>query len=433
MSSYIEELEVSAKDLASKCFSGETTWRDHLQDLYTPFGKKKARDRCDCWNKPAACGKCVPCTRCGMRYDPLDTLSIHGSAGDYENFPEIYIAKVLHKPWYDHTKIQYRPYMHDLIGKDANGRSSVMLMTEDEILAGLAAVLERWPRIIGCVHYLSLYVAIIARMPRVISVLTDWMERRNWWYTPSGDFAKLSRVYEPYTCPYELTRLDWPRVIREGPHNPPVYFQSSDWSESTMNTCHAIEDWVQGRRDGSGVDTQTLHILGRALAANDGQWEAICCASMNGYQVIKPFVGCISHCIEVSDSTGETIQRDVTPNPNRWLNNASTTTSSNAKIIWHTIRSRCAYCVTETHSDHHPEYCAKCIPAAITERVPIEPYEIVIAHAVTVRRRRFRGLLWCAAVLAGRARLMHFRPGVGKYFKEGSERFYRGVENCEKV
>jgi hypothetical protein len=397
---YVKNIERLAKNLSEKC---DNDWRIWLHNSDVPFGGRRKPNRC-CVNASELCGQCIKCPKCNYYYNSSDKLTIHGSAGDFENFPEVYIAAVLEEPWYNKKVLMGRAVLNDLVCDN----HKKMLMTEDEILEGLHQIQLKWPDIIGCLHLNSLYIAIIARMPKVIKILTNWMEKRNWYYTLSGKFAHLSHFYEKYNDPYSK-RLDTPPLENEGPHNLPLYFNCKDGNSSTMNLNHAIMDWVSNNT----LSLEVIHLLGRALAANGKQWETICCGSMNLYEVLPEFVGCISHCIN-NDNTVRTITNAV------WYGSTPMTDNNYSKIIWHTKRSRCFLCKDETHSEHNNKLCCyDCLPYVVTEPFPMKPYEIVIAHAVTIRRRRFRGLLRCATVLIGRAKIIHFRPGIGQYFKEG--------------
>lgn len=132
---------------------------------------------------------------------------------------------------------------------------------------------------------------------------------------------------------------------------------------------------------------------------------------MNRYSVLPNFVGCISHCIYAEDSKPITHYMPVCY--------GETPTASWSKIIWHTMRSRCTMCPVETDETFNPEYYIRFrLLSNVIIPFPMKPYEIVIAHAVNVRRRKFRGVLWCASVLLGRARLLPYRPG-GTRYKDG--------------
>lgn len=396
---YISTVENLAQKIANRCGCANS-WREELQNLNTPFGDQKASDRCICWSNPQKCGKCVICKRCGFRYDPEQQLSVHSSAGDYESLPEVYLASVLEIPWYtcNHT-----PYMYTLI---ENNRKC-MNMTENEIYEGLIAIVEKYPRILAWIHFKTLYIAFIARLPKVIILLTEWMEKRDQWFTPTGVFNWLSREFPKNDYTYTI-RCDTPHVAREGAHNTPTYLNKQDWTASTINLNHSVEAWVNKEN----ISIELLQHLGRALACNGEQFATMCCGSMNEYTTLKSFIGCISHCIT------NTSKHDLYPTTNHFSRyNLIHSYDRIKKVIYHTIRSRCKFCVLDTHPEHNDYYC-NCIPSIITETIPTNNYEYVIAHAVKVRRRKFRGIFWCASVLAGKIRHLHYRPGIGMYFKQ---------------
>jgi len=409
---YIEAVENYAREDSKDCFH---RWREELQDINISTEESRAPDRCECfYNNDKTCTKCIQCTRCTLRYNPNQVNSIHSSAGDYETLPEVYLASNLVKPWYDHKVIKYFPYGHDLI-KD---NRKVMKMTETEILDGLLAIERKYPNIVAWITYKTLYTAIIARMPSVIAFVTNWMERREQYFTPSGLYHRFSSEYNvDYTNEYEI-RLDLPLIALDGINNLPRYLSGKDSSARSINTNHAISDWVEKNE----VSEELINLLGRALASNAHQWQSMTCCAMNGYNVLKDFLGHISHAI---DANGK--QRDIYYS----LWGGSTPTINNPKkIIWHTHRTRCYMCTLDTHKGH-TKYCSQCIPAVITEPLAVKPYECIIAHAIAVRRRKFSGVLRCATILLGRARMMHFRPGVGSYFKEAENRWNTAILESE--
>jgi hypothetical protein len=397
---YIVAVEEIAKKNANNCWN---QWRETLAEKY---GKEEIHANLE--ERPI-------CSRCEFSYIS-GPHCIHGKDGDYENFPEIYLADALTNPWHDH-KNKYMVYMYDLIRENAK----YMKMTEDEICEGLLAILEKYPRIGAFVSYNLLYVAIIARMPRVITLVTEWLERRNSWFTPGAEFEAMTETLLPDPMKWE-TRLDLPPIAREGQHNIPKYIQLQDWSASTTNTDHAIQNWVDGPVDEKCPKTpwteETIEILARALAANTAQWRTVECSSMNAYPVMTTFVGCVCHCV---GDDGKQI--DILPQ----MRHLSTPIARDyQKIVWHTVRSRCALCPGEDHEGHSRwrGSCYSCLPDVICEPIPMKPFERVVAKAVAIRRRRLRGVFWCSAVLVGRARQMHYRPGIGSAFKEAQSDFY---------
>jgi len=405
---YVNKVEEIAKKKSLTC-GYPNLWREELQDINTSFGSKRAPDRCECWKEQNKCDKCIICKRCGWRYDPNQKMSIHGTAGDYENLPEVYLASSLIEPWYNKNIIQFKPIYNALI-KD---NYKAMLMTEKEIYDGLKSIQKKYPRIVAWVHYETLYFALLARMISVIKILTEWMEKRSSWYTPSGEFYWLSREYPKIEKYFYDIRLNLPPLAQEGLYNLPTYFSRTDWSATTMDTNHSIKEWIET----NNLSLKTLYLLGRALASNPQQWKEICCASMNGYNVIKDFVGCICHAIKSDD-----IKIDIY-SENSMIYNTSLNIDKYKKIIWHTNRSRCSYCILDSHSKHN-EYFCNCLPSTIIEPLPIKPYEIVMAHAVNTRRRKFRGLLFCITKLIGKIRMLHYKPIIGMYYKEAEIDFY---------
>ncbi len=427
---YVVAVEAAAKALAigSCCMN---TWRIQLSNLTTPIGSRYYPDRCSCRSSATSedgkCDKCVRCVRCNWFWDPeTQPRSIHSNLGNYDDMPEVYIAASLTKPWLNPR--EYKPYMHDLLngkGTPSNCRSqpecscyscrkdeTYMAMTADEIVAGLHAIRAKWPNIVGWTHYETMYVATIARMPSVIALVTEWMERRMDWFTPAGPYNWLTRTLElKDTLDICYRRLDLPPLAKVGPCNLPTYINSMDWSSSTMNAMHAIDDWVG--KSTSPWDNSTIQILGRSVAANPEQWGAIECASMNGYKAIPYIVGCICHAIDIDESKSRTAL------PSKSTGCGTPMGNHEQRLVWHTTRTRCVRCPTKCDSEYHGLYC-DCLPEVATEPLAMTPYECIIAAAVCVRRRKLRGVFWCAMVLLGKARHMHFRPGIGSEFKRAA-------------
>jgi len=413
---YIFAVEEAAKKEANKCWVNN--WRKHLADLETPFGSQRYPDRCE----DKECGHCVPCVRCGMKWRPdTQPRSIHGYMGDYDAMPEVYIAYCLTIPWYNHKIIQYKPYMYDLL------KEGVMLMSEQEILEGLQAIHKKWPRIVAWMRYETLYVAVIGRMRRVIPLLTEWMERRMSWFTPGSPFHSFTRTYTRLDsiCGYGGICLDTPPLARDGPCNLPTYLDSQDWSDSTMNADHGMEKWVE-----TECDEDLLNILSRAWASNAKQWGAIECESMNGmngYKGPKRIVQCIAHVTGDNPFSIHDTYGGSTP-----------FTKTSAIVMWHTKRTRCSQCEPLMKKEKWFLYCCSSLDEMIIEPIPTTGYECVLARAATIRRRRLRGVFWCAMKLLGKVRMLHFKPGVGMFYKEAELRFYdslgyRQLPNLSKV
>jgi hypothetical protein len=360
----------------------------------------------DCWNyireyiadkdAPATTREQQICLKCNMPFVPTP-YSIHGTAGDYENYPEMYLATYLSELWYSKEKYPNTVYKYDLIGEN----KKYMKMSESEIYDGLVAIEAKYPKIRAFVTYNLLYVAIVSRLPRVIRLVTEWLEQRNRWFTPGAPFEHMSEtIHEPSHYKWSGRYLDSPHVAEEGPHNIPSFLTRNDFIASSTNTDITIENWVNGLPYPTPWTDETIEILARALAVNSQQWKTIECSSMHPYPVMTKFVGCICHCI-----LNDTTRIDVLPGMH--FMNTPVAYDYN-KIVWHTIRSRCSLCI----HPHPPE------------SIPTTPYEKVVSRAVNIRRNRLRGVLWCAAVLVGRARHNHYRPGTGRWFQDAQTQFY---------
>jgi hypothetical protein len=286
-------------------------------------------------------------------------------------------------------------------------------MTEEEILAGLKAVLEKYPNIIAWISMEPLYYACLARMPSVIALLTQWMERRNSFFTPAGEYAWMARAGMNYTDS-DLAiglRLDLPPIAREGEHNIPYYLVNKDFEAGDINLAHAIHSILMLKE----TPAEFVGIYARALASNTKMWQSIECASMNNYPILSNFIRCISHCVKKDETK-------ITITPQRWAGNTPVVHELPARLVWHTLGTRCSLCVLDTH-EGHTQYCDTCLPATPVDPVPKSPYETAIAEAAAIRRRRLRGILRCAAILVGKARLIHFVPPFGQKYLEAKARF----------
>jgi hypothetical protein len=417
---YVAIVIVAAKVTASDC---SNDWRRNLeQTVHGPYRYVNARS-CTCVGGELECS-CIICERCTIRlagleaimggsgtkriktYNPSRLNTRHGPAGDYERLQAVYLASAMVMPW----TAFHMPFWHDLLTEGA------MNMTENDILAGVTALLEAYPRVAAWITFRPLYLACLARMPRLIACMTELMERRNGWFSPAGEFATYSHDMDAaYEWPSK--RLDFPAIARRGPHNIPRYLFEADCSASTINLNHAIQDWVEKL---GHSDVALYNILGRALASNVRQWQSMECSSMNGSPVVTTFLACISHCV-----TGGTVRHGL---EEEYCTPMYTETPD--KLIWHTRATRCAYCplasvCPQGATQWHNTSCRQCLPdICVVLPVAATPYECVVATAVTVRRRRLRGVFYCAMVLIGKARVIHYRPGVGAAFRAAMTDFY---------
>jgi hypothetical protein len=301
------------------------------------------------------------------------------------------------------------PFMHDLLKEGA------MLMTEDEILAGVAALLEKYPRVAAWISMKPLRIALLARIQRLIHVITELLERRASWFLPGAPFEEFSETITEKDISYWSyhQRLDLPPSSLVGPHNIPLFLRQQDYGSSTININHAVRDWVENL---TKPDSALFEMLGRAFACNAVQMREMECCSMNGYPEFTKFIGCISHCEK--DGRMRHILRNQYETP---------FVKDENFILYHTLSTRCTHCPVASKCDHENMYgntCRNCIPDVPVASLAIKPYECVIANVVAIRRRRLRGVLYCAAVLIGKAREMHYRPGIGSAFKAAMADFY---------
>lgn len=388
---YVETLEKLGKESSSNCYAG--VWRECLESLHTPDGTRLVDTEC-CHTD---CKTCIPCEQCGCKYDPSFKFSRHGPSANYEKWSEVYIAKNLHVPWYSSTVIKHTPYQIELLEPDA------MVMIEDDIIDGLYALQTKYPNVVAWLTMEPLQYACLARMPKLVSLLTDWMERRNSFFTPSGEYAWMAGTNDS-SKHYEFeTRLDLPPIAHDGPHNIPAYLSRMDFLGSSINLAHGVEYILEKVK--STQDPYMLSsIYARAFASNTKFWQTLECSSMNNYRVLSSFIACISH-YEKQDG------RVITTKPDRWGGSTPFVQEEPKRLVWHTLKTRCSLCILDTH-EGHTGYCGSCLHAVPTEPIAKSPYECVIAEAVAIRRRRLRGVLRCAAILVGKARQLHYMPPV---------------------
>ena len=406
---YILAVEETARKQSIECWSND--WRNFLADLHTPFGAIRYPDRCinERCSQIYTCSQCIPCSRCGQRWQPdTQPRSIHGPMGDYDKMPEVYIANCLTIPWYDYEKISHTPSICDMIWIGNDRDKCKGLISEQEILDGLVAIHKKWPRIVAWINYKTLYVAVIGRLRRVIPLLTEWMERRMSWFTPGSPFHLFTRNYTRMEsiCAHERIRLDAPPLAREGSCNLPVYLNTLDCMQTTINTEHAVEKWLK-----TECDEELLNLLSRAWASNSRHWTGIECASMNNYEGPARIVQCIAHISGENIFSIQNCYRYIT----RFVD-------STAHVVWHTKRSRCSQCEPLINNTHYFTDGTS-LDENIIEPIPTTGYECVLARAATIRRHRLRGVFWCAMKLLGKVRMIHFKPVVGIYFKAAQLRF----------
>jgi hypothetical protein len=293
-----------------------------------------------------------------------------------------------------------------------------MLMIEDEILAGVAALLEKYPRVAAWISMKPLRIALLARMQRLIPIITNLLERRLLWFLPGAPFEEFSETITEKELSYWNLhqRLDLPPSSLVGSHNIPLFLRQQDYSSSTININHAVRDWVDNLPK---PDSTLFEMLGRALACNAVQMREMECCSMNGYPVLSKFIVCISHC-ETKDGHMRHILREHYETP--FIGRDST-----KLITYHTLLTRCKHCPVASKCDHRELYgdtCYNCIPDIPVAQLPMKPYECVIANVVTLRRRRLRGVFYCTGLLLGKARQIRYRPGIGSAFKAAMADFY---------
>lgn len=366
----------------SRCYGDPNeckTWLN-IRSTFSPSG-----NRC-------FCGDCMKCKKC-------DTLifwsakqtpnSIHSNVGNYEFWPEAYIANELHKPWFI---LKYPTNYAAPSPSDFMPGLYTELMTEQEALNGFDELVEKYPNIKVWIPLSTLHIAIYMKWNRMARKIAECIERRMESFTPSGPYYHLS---ESWTRDHIVHCYDKMREAREGDINYPKYIYGRDEEyirRSFTNPCMFMKQCIESALP--DTKKELIELYGYIWSVSSAYWA---------YLEKESFYNdSIRHIFCTVLHANETTQMRIT---RHWPN---TTKLPNDDILQHTSRTRCRRC-------NH-----------VTLQQPGEPvteYHHVLAYAYQLRQRRFWGVLFCAARLIAKARAVHFVPGIGSAYKLAAAEF----------
>jgi hypothetical protein len=339
------------------------------------------------------CGTCVCCPRCLEQWKP-DTMprAPHGPTGDYDRFPDVYIADVFYKPWYRRTAY-------------ADGAVAAC-MTEDAALAGLDALERAYPTVAAWITLYPIHVALYMKWTRMAARLAGWMTRRALYFTPGGVYAHMSM---------HLTRADiaetpmynhgdqFAREALEGDHNIAYFLHARDSQYSNINLSNVdlfISRWLQQCKDAS-VKEELIQLFGYIWASSTRHW-----CVLEGESFYSDTVRRALRRVAHNSSGVATIMRIA-----HWQR------VDQRGYLWHSTRTQCGMC--RLHADETARNAAMFRP----NEGAASAYERVLVYADALRRRRLWGVLFCAARLLSKARAVHYVPGIGSAYKEAAARF----------
>jgi hypothetical protein len=384
--------------------------QDESQSCHHPFRVQLSQghpDTCTCIQsgyERNTCGACVKCRICHTQWKPesMTAHATHGPKGDYEKFPDVYIADVFFKPWFTR-----QPGGTALIGPyDFKHGCAKLVMTEDESLAGLDALEAEFPLMRAWIGLYPIHIALYARWIRMASRLGEWMSRRSLYFTAGGPYCEMSQTLTRYdinsTYLYcQGNRVDKPIEALEGSWNLPYFLHVRDAfcvSVGLTNPDMYITTWL-GELP-TGAVREFTELFGRIWASNTRHW-----AMLEGecfyYYAPRNVLGRVAHTYD-----GQRITQ---------------------LKHWHNYDMR----ARSSHSVRTSSGCGLCRSAGTGvgdsgRDWPPGIYERVLAYADRVRRRRLWGVLFCAARLLPKARAVRYVPGIGSAYKKAAAEFAIG-------
>lgn len=350
------------------------------------------------------CGQCITCPRCLVQWQPESmTHAPHGNKGNYENFPEIYIADVFYKPWYK-QKTGYAivlPY-------DFEHNASEQCMTEDVALAGLDILEAEFPHMKAWITLYPVHVALYLRWMRMAARLGTWMTRRMMYFTPGGTFASMAQslTHDDITTTslyHNRGEFDRPVEALEGDWNLPYFLHVRDSYYIGLGVSNPDLFISHVMRNMSGTELENfVESFGYIWASNSRHWCMVEGESFYN-ESVRRVLQRVAH-----GPNGSVITRI-----NHWQR------FERRCYSWHSTRTQCRLCRVGSAPHGNTQ------PAQMMLRVGLEasPYTRVLAYADLLRRRRLWGVVFCAARLFPKARAVRFVPGIGSAYKEAAMRF----------
>lgn len=338
------------------------------------------------------CGQCITCPRCLEQWQP-ETMrhAPHGNKGNYDNFPEVYIADVFYKPWY----MQKTGYAI-LLPFDFKHGAAESCISEDIVMAGLDILEDEFPNMKAWITLYPIHIALYQQWKRVARRLAEWMTRRMLYFTPGGHYAELAQTLS--CTDNQGNQFDRPIEALEGEHNLPYFLHFRDSYYSTIKLTNPdlyITYWM---RDVCDTELDRLvELFGYIWASNTRHWCTIEGESFYS-ESVRSVLGRVAHC------TNDTIITRV----NHWQR------LDRSCRVWHSMRTRCQLC---------RRGCPDESVSHLIRYAGTSPYERVLAYADSLRRRRHWGVLFCAARLLPKARAVRFVPGIGSVYKDAAARY----------
>lgn len=333
----------------------------------------------------------------------------HTSKGDYDKFPDVYIADSFYKPWYK-QKTGYAivlPY-------DFEHHASEQCMTEELALAGLDALEVEFPHMKAWITLYPLHVALYMGWMCIAARLGTWMTRRMMYFTPGGVYADMAQTLTRddilKTALYHNNgEFDRPLEALEGDWNLPYFLHVRDAYYIGIGVSNPDLFISHIMRDMSGVELDNLiEVLGYIWASNSRHWCMIEGESFYNESVRRVLLR-VAHGVN-----GSVITRI-----NHWQR------FERRCYSWHSTRTQCRLCRAglTLHANTHPSRMM------LKFGMESSPYMRVLMYADLLRRRRLWGVLFCAARLVPKARAVRYIPGIGSAYKEAAARFALNIKN----
>jgi hypothetical protein len=336
------------------------------------------------------CGECMKCPKCGDFWSSTQTPNaIHSNVGNYEFWPDVYIANELHKPWYE---LKRPTHYASPVPSDFIPGLYTELMTEEEALHSFHELLETYPNTKPWIPLSTLHIALYLKWDRMARKLAECIERRMDFFTPSGPYVHLS---ESWTRD-QIVQFQFNKNMeaREGMHNYPIYIYANDiayLSRTFTNPCTFMISCIDSAPERR---MERLEFYGSIWSVSSAYWANLEKESLFNESIRRIF--CI--VMHINGATQMSVSR-------HWPNIMKRPFES---VISHTSRTRCQLCNDSTLQQ----------PGE-----PVTTYQNVLSYAYRLRQRRFWGVLVCAVRLIVKARAVHFVPGIGSAYKAAAAEF----------
>lgn len=392
---YYESVYNSAIELANKC---NNSWRNHNSQQYS-------------YQQIIQSNKSKKCNKCNMTCYIIDNdfNNIHSNFGDFENHKEVYLAEKLLQPIIKMNNKDIIITYHDI-------NKSKITITEQEVIDAIEYIIELFPNIKAWITLKHLQYALCLEWFELLNYLLEIIEKRNLYFTPSGFYYNFSKNYENI-----FRRRNYGQFIplyhnipiehTEGEYNIPLYLKWEDNYASTINNDTTIRYILD--KYSKVINYNRIYNLCKRFSANTQQWLIHECESFHRNEQCK-VIRMLVHKIE-NENTKKKLHEPY-------------------DYIWHTELTNCKLCndskietIYSTDSTNLDNYLLY-TDMKLTKYDVKNKYEMFIYDTMMLRRKRLRGILYCAAVLVGKARLIKFLPGVGSKYFEAMRNFEESKE-----